>query len=291
MVQKEKKMSPRQEELAREIVSYIHRMDIQPGDTINESALAKRFGVSRTPVKTVLTRLAEAGVLEHHLQRGFFVKDAAKVNLNFLNDQEDLYLKLAQEVLETANGVDFSVAELATKFNASRANMERVLTRAGAEGWLEKRTGYKWTTRIYIRSEEDYQNFYSFRLALEPAAVLEPSFEPNLTQLDNLMREQENLSQGKYKNLSAVELYDINKELHESIISWSGNSFFMDALVRANSMRRILEYSKVKDVSRIEKIASQHIEMLNLAKTRQQVRLSEVLRQHLYRSRAEKIHI
>lgn len=48
-------------------------MAIQPGDKISENDLARRFGVSRTPAREAMQRLADEGLLEIFPQSGTFV--------------------------------------------------------------------------------------------------------------------------------------------------------------------------------------------------------------------------
>ncbi|WGF88086.1 GntR family transcriptional regulator [Marinivivus vitaminiproducens] len=45
--------------------------DLRPGERIGEVELAERFGVSRTPVRQALHRLAEEGLLTYTANRGF----------------------------------------------------------------------------------------------------------------------------------------------------------------------------------------------------------------------------
>lgn len=48
-------------------------MQIRPGDKISENNLARRFGVSRTPAREAMQRLADEGLVEIFPQAGTFV--------------------------------------------------------------------------------------------------------------------------------------------------------------------------------------------------------------------------
>lgn len=51
----------------------IVRMHLKPLDILNEKQLGQRFGVSRTPVREALLRLADEGLVEIYPQSGTFV--------------------------------------------------------------------------------------------------------------------------------------------------------------------------------------------------------------------------
>lgn len=51
----------------------IVRLQFKPLDTLNEKLLGQRFGVSRTPVREALLRLADEGLVEIYPQSGTFV--------------------------------------------------------------------------------------------------------------------------------------------------------------------------------------------------------------------------
>lgn len=57
----------------RSLHEAIVAMELVPGTSIQEKALTQRFGVSRTPVREALIRLAEDGLVEIFPQSGTFV--------------------------------------------------------------------------------------------------------------------------------------------------------------------------------------------------------------------------
>ena len=66
------------------IVDAIHNGDLEPGDRISEVAIAERLGISRSPVREALARLAHDGLVEQRPRRGTFVaefteKDIAEI--------------------------------------------------------------------------------------------------------------------------------------------------------------------------------------------------------------------
>ena len=61
------------ERLRTEIADDIACGRLAPGSALDETTLAERFGVSRTPVREALRELAAAGLIEHRAHRGAVV--------------------------------------------------------------------------------------------------------------------------------------------------------------------------------------------------------------------------
>jgi DNA-binding GntR family transcriptional regulator len=57
----------------RELRSRIGRGLLLPGEQIRQEEMAEEFGLSRVPLREALNILADQGLLDHHLNRGYFV--------------------------------------------------------------------------------------------------------------------------------------------------------------------------------------------------------------------------
>lgn len=67
--------APSLTELAyREIESMILARELETGERLNDSHLAKRFGISRGPVREAIGRLASAGLVEMIQNKGAYVR-------------------------------------------------------------------------------------------------------------------------------------------------------------------------------------------------------------------------
>ena len=64
------------------------------GEQLNEAALARRFGVSRGPLREAMQRLIQDGLLENRPHRGVFVPE--------LTDEDFADICFAREAIETA---------------------------------------------------------------------------------------------------------------------------------------------------------------------------------------------
>jgi len=55
------------------VLDLLRSGEVQPGDRLSEAELARRLGISRTPVREAMARLLRDGVLQHSPRRGVFV--------------------------------------------------------------------------------------------------------------------------------------------------------------------------------------------------------------------------
>jgi DNA-binding GntR family transcriptional regulator len=105
---------PLRDEIHRRVLESIHRGDPPPGNRVRDTDLAARLGVSRTPVREALLRLAREGVLEADMGRGFRVPrlDPAEIGETgqILGALEALALELTPDVspasLESLEQID-----------------------------------------------------------------------------------------------------------------------------------------------------------------------------------------
>jgi len=61
-------------------------LEFEPGMRLSDEALAREFGVSRTPVREALLRLSQVGLVETNARRGFFVTQPSRQSIENLFD-------------------------------------------------------------------------------------------------------------------------------------------------------------------------------------------------------------
>ncbi|MBP0650776.1 GntR family transcriptional regulator, partial [Mycobacterium tuberculosis] len=66
----------------QEIAEAISHRPLAPGTTLDETTLANRYGVSRTPVREALRQLAAAGLVLHRPHRGAEVARVSEERLD-----------------------------------------------------------------------------------------------------------------------------------------------------------------------------------------------------------------
>lgn len=82
-----------------EIERMILDGELERGARVNELALAARLGVSRGPLREACRGLAQAGLLETHANRGFFVRALAHKEVVDLYDLRAGLMRLAGELI------------------------------------------------------------------------------------------------------------------------------------------------------------------------------------------------
>lgn len=82
-----------------EIEKMIVNGELEPGERLNEVALAASFQVSRGPVREACRALAQAGLLDIEANRGFFARKLAQKDVTDLYDLRAGLMGLAGELL------------------------------------------------------------------------------------------------------------------------------------------------------------------------------------------------
>jgi DNA-binding GntR family transcriptional regulator len=94
--------TPLRDQIYREVLALVYRGELLSGARVRDTDLARRLGVSRTPVREALLRLAREGVLHADMGRGFSVRslDAAEMRETgtILSRLECLALELAGDI-------------------------------------------------------------------------------------------------------------------------------------------------------------------------------------------------
>ncbi|WP_282608781.1 GntR family transcriptional regulator [Pelagibius sp. Alg239-R121] len=94
---------PAANQIVERLRTAIVRLELPPGQMLSESDLAERFGVSRTPVREALIKLAQQGFIEVRPQRGTFITK--------IRPKELLEARFIREAIETA-GIERIVGRL-----------------------------------------------------------------------------------------------------------------------------------------------------------------------------------
>jgi DNA-binding GntR family transcriptional regulator len=273
--------------LAAQLAADIRAGRLASGDHLSAQELADRFAVSRSPIASALRGLATAGLLRHEPQKGYFVADPhtalRSVPPRTHDPVEAAYLALAEDRLDARLPNVVSTNALRVRYGLTQAQVQLLTSRVLGEGWLERRPGYGLQFTAMLDSADALLQTYRVRMALEPAALLEPGYTLDREGARACRQTEEDMLAGGVEGLSAEDLYERGVRFHEVIVAGSGNPFFLDALRRINRIRRLLAYRSFGTRGRYYDQARDHLEILDLLEAGRQEEASRRLRRHLGR--------
>lgn len=279
--------------LASRIVRMIEQEEFPVGHRLTELALSSELGVSRSPVRRALQFLEQAGAVASEPNRGFYVAktgaDLAGILLPVDTESDEAtYLRIADDRLAGHLGDEVSESELMQRYDMSRAKVQRVLARMAREGMVDRKPGRGWIFRELLNTVESYRESYRFRMVVEPAGILEPTFRIDQVALERVRKEQQQMLDGGIEKWSRSEVFQAGVNLHEAVAQWSGNRFLIDAVKNINRLRRVLEYKQNFDRSRLRRQCEEHLMLLDLLERGERMEASYFLREHLNVARSIK---
>jgi DNA-binding GntR family transcriptional regulator len=98
---------PLRDQAYLEILTRVHRGDLPPGTRVRDTTLAGLLGISRTPIREALLRLAREGVLDADMGRGFSV---ARLDSREMGENGSILSAL--EVLALRSSAEIAVDQL-----------------------------------------------------------------------------------------------------------------------------------------------------------------------------------
>ncbi|MGI6873331.1 GntR family transcriptional regulator [Amycolatopsis sp. 3B14] len=278
-------------QIAARIVDYIRTEQAPPGTRLVERTLAEHLRVSRSPVRSALRLLEDEGVVGVAERGGYTVlRPVEELPTPAADDDtEELYLRIAADRLDGKLPDRVTENGLARDYGLTPGQLARILRRINAEGWIERLPGYGWEFQPMLTSLRSYEDSYRFRLAIEPTAILEPSFALDRKAVEAVRDQQQELVDGRIWTVSNAELFDLNSTFHETIMECSGNTFFIDGLRRVDRLRRLIEYRRSLARDRAIIRCREHVEIADLLLAGERREAADALRHHLGTVGAEKV--
>lgn len=280
------KISVLTERISQKIMGLIDNNDITPGAHLSVPKLAEIFDVSRSPVREALVYLEQKGILLQKQNRGFFVKDDYTPQTDTkqeLSEELDLpeYYQLAEDWLRDEIESEVTELFLMKRYNLTKSQLSTVLARGISEGWVERKQGYGWRFLPVAKTKTALEQIFSFRMVIEPMAILEPTFNAPQEKINEIRRELEMLLDSGIERLSPTQLQLAGYRFHETIIGFSNNPFFEISLRNVNRMRRLMDYRIMDDRNRYYAEVKDHIRILALIESGQRIEASYTMKQHL----------
>ncbi|TDY23440.1 GntR family transcriptional regulator [Paraburkholderia sp. BL6665CI2N2] len=276
--------------IATQIVELIKTEGLDAGAHLPAQMLADRLRVSRSPVNEALALLHEKGILTREKNRGFFVAKpvvepladvVGELGLGETDLVTSVYFQIAEDRLKGELPDEFSELLIRNRYGLTGAQLTAVLGRIAQEGWAERKPGYGWQFSSMLTTPDSLLKSYRLRLALEPAALLEPGYRLDGKVLERCREVEKHLLAGGIETDTADQLHERGVRFHESLVEASGNSFFIDTIKRVNRVRRLLSYRSMQHRERYIEHAKQHLHLLELLERERNEEASEAMREHL----------
>ena len=271
-----------QTKVAAQILAAIQNGDLPAGSHLKEVELAERFGVSRSPIRGALAYLAGQQVIEAAAQQGFRVPLqplAAQAQVSELHSEEDaLYAKLIDDRLNQALPDQISESDLLRRYGAGKSVLRRCLLRLSDEGVMQRKHGHGWQFLPTLSDRQTRFESYRFRMLLEPAGLLEPTFHLNPEQVQRCRRQQLDLLEGV---ADSKRFFESNAQFHELLAAASGNTYILQAVQQQNRLRRLTEFHSVNNVERVKASCREHLAILDALEQGDNEWASTLLHRHL----------
>lgn len=273
-----------------QIIEFIQAEGLAVGGHLPAQLLADRLRVSRSPINEALCLLHEKGVLSRERNRGYFLAKSVAQPVADLAEQWGLdesdvvtsvYFQIADDRLKGLLSDEFSEVLIRNRYGLTSAQLQAVLSRISQEGWANRKPGYGWVFSSMLTTPDSLLQSYRLRLALEPAALLEPGYRLDPQVLARCRAAEMHLLDGGIETDTADQLHERGVRFHESLVEASGNPFFIDTIRRVNRVRRLLSYRSMQNRKRYKEHCLQHLGVLDLLEKYRNEEASEALRDHL----------
>lgn len=272
--------------LAGKILRHIRMTEMEEGAHLTEASLQALLGTSRPPIRGALAILQDQGVLMKVPNKGYFVKDPNIIGTDALSPSDDqsdeaIYLKIAEEKLSRVLPDKVSENDLMRRYDITRLQLRRVLTRITSEGWIERNEGRGWSFAALIDSVDAYRESYELRQIIEPQGMAGERFKLDRTLMRSLRQQQEMIRDGGWNTLSQMDLFETNSTFHEGLAQMSGNRFILSTVARLNQLRRLVEYRQTLDTERVRQQNAEHLDILDALEGGNRADAVDLLRAHI----------
>ncbi len=275
------------------VLDLIRQEGLEIGAHLPAQWLADQLKVSRTPINDALAYLQDKGVLQREKNRGYFIAktvDAAdptvrkKLGLAQADVASRAYFAMADDLLKGELPETVSEVLLRSRYELTAAQLQAVLHRIAQEGWAQKKAGYGWEFSAMLTTPDSLLQSYRLRMALEPAALLEPGYRLDSKVIEQRRAAEQHLLDGGIETDTPDQLHERGVRFHESLIEASGNPFFIDTIRRVNRVRRLISYRSMQDRQRYKEHCKQHLHLLDLLEAGRNQEAADTMREHLSRT-------
>src|ERR1700722_16181230 len=283
--------SPLQAELAGRILRSLHEQGAGAGHHLVEQDLCRQFGVSRTPIRGALKLLADQGCVEARANRGFvLLKPVTRVPAIQPVDPQDeedkqLFVAIARARNTGKLPVEVAQQEVVRLFDVKLPTVLRVLRQMSELGLVERKPGNGWSFMASIASPSTRSERYAFRRAIEPAVLLQPTFQLDREWAQQSRARHLEFRRKPWRDTLAVKFYEVNSDFHEQLARCSGNRYMLSAVQRQIQLRTFMNYQWVYGVERVQASIDEHLGILSALEADRNQDAAVLMEGHLLASR------
>lgn len=221
--------------ISARLLDLVRQEGLAIGDHLPAQWLADQLQVSRTPINDALAFLHDKGVLRREKNRGYFLVKSVdvanpatrkKLGLAESDATTRAYFAMADDLLKGELPETVSEVLLKTRYELTTSQLQSVLHRIAQEGWAQKKAGYGWTFSDMLTTPDSLLQSYRLRMALEPAALMEPGYRLDPKVIEKCRAAEHHLLDGGIETDTPDQLHERGVRFHESLIEASGNPFF-----------------------------------------------------------------
>ena len=276
-----------QQDLAERILDLAREDGLIAGAHLNESVIARRLDVSRTPVRAAFAWLEDRGLVRRHPHRGLELIGMPAASENGASLPDDVELALIRLAHEREAGEledEFSEQEIMRRYGLARPEMKRLLARLADLDMVERKPGYGWRFLQEPRDPRVHDERYRFRLLIEPMVFLEPGFVLETGWMAEMRERHRATLRQPWRETSAISFFEMNASFHEGLAAASGNRFIHSAVRRQNQLRRLSNYDWVFGFERVEVNCREHLQILDSVEAGDLEVAAAQMRRHLQRA-------
>jgi DNA-binding GntR family transcriptional regulator len=280
---KEPSETPLQRQLMRAIISHAREAGLHRGDALSQLGLARRLGVSRTPVRAALARLSELGVVDLS-EGGARIADLEAGPQLADNDEPDsiegLMAAIARDRHEGRIGEEVSESDLMRRHERSRGEVVEALRRMGDLSLVRRKPGFGWRFEAPMDAASKRES-YRFRLLIEPAALIEPGYHADPAWLAHSRKQHLHYRNRRWRPEHAIGFFEMNADFHRQLVAFSGNRWMVQAIEQQNALRRLRNWSWRLDDDRVAQSCDDHLAVLEALIAHDTSSASSALRRHI----------
>jgi len=230
--------------------------------------------------------LSKRGLLNVVPRRGYVLKRAVRDQdlepyADLASEDDKLVQRMATDRFSGTLPDNISETDLMRRYGVARGALARVLNGLVQDNVIERRSGHGWRFLPAFDATQLHEDSYRFRLLIEPACVLEPTFRLDKARAQRLRQIHVELLSDGLEKLSSSQFFELNAEFHEFVAGCSRNRFLEQAVIHQNRLRRFFSYIAVFAPERMRVSCSEHVAILDRLMAGEREHAATLLWRHL----------